>query len=270
MINLVNNQDQDNYENEAEIINIDIQEDNREYNLFRILLFYIIIGFLGWSIFYFLFTSPLFDITKITIYGTNYLANSIILAQSELNEPINIFNFNIEKACAKLLPNPWIKDVAMKKIYPNQLEISIIEQKPGAFLYHNNSYYLVSTEGVILEIKEQFNRNISSYIIAGLNVNSKQPGDLIGEQEYKEVQRIIFALENLFPDQFYKIEVISGEEFLLVHINDLIRVRVESAEQLVNKWYLLEAALQKIDLEDIALQEINMKYQERLLIILKD
>ncbi len=270
VIDLVNNQDRDDYENEVEIINTNIQEEHRGYNLFRVLLYYIIIGFLGWNIFYFLFTSPLFDITKISVYGTNYLQDTIILNQSELNEPVNIFHFDLEKACKKLAQNPWIKDITMKKIYPNHLEIGIIEQKPGTFLYHNNNYYLVTAEGVILEILNQFNNNLSKYIITGLNVNSKRPGQVIEDQEYKEVQRIIFALDHLFPDQFYKIEVISEEEFLLFHINNRIKVRLESGEQLINKWYLLESALQKINTEEVPLQEINMKYQERLLIVLPE
>ena len=204
------------------------------------------------------------------IYLGNGLDSETILAQSELNEPVNIFHFDIERATKKLSHNPWVKDVTMKKIYPKQLNIKIEERKPGALLYSNNLYYLVTAEGVILTTFDQFNSDFKQYIITGLDVGSRKPGEMIEDQAYKETQRIIHGLNNLFPDQFYKIEIISEEEYLLFHNNNKIKVRIENGEQLINEWYLLESALQKVAAEQIPLQEINMKYKERLLIILKD
>ncbi|HOR42372.1 MAG TPA: hypothetical protein PK111_04340, partial [Atribacterota bacterium] len=85
-----------------------------------------------------------------------------------------------------------------------------------------------------------------------------------------EIRSIIYALDNLFLEQFYKIQIISEEEFLIFHRNNKIKVRIENGEQLINEWYLLESALQNINLEAMPLQEINMKYKERLLLILED
>jgi len=91
---------------------------------------------------------------------------------------------------------------------------------------------------------------------------------MIDKVEYSEAQRVISALENLFSGQFYKIQIISEEEFLLFHKNNRIKVRIESGDQLLNEWYLLESAIQKVEQEQIPIQEINMKYKERLLIVL--
>ena len=93
---------------------------------------------------------------------------------------------------------------------------------------------------------------------------------MIGDLAYKEALKIIYGLDNLFPDQFYKIEIISEEEYFLYHNDNNIKVRIENGEQLIDEWYMLESALQKIAAEQIPLQEINMKYKERLFIILKD
>ena len=259
-----------NYENKEEVIDEYEEEGSREYNLFRVLLYYIIIGFLGWNVFYFIFTSSWFDIEKVTIHGNNYLNNDTILVQGELAKPVNIFHFDIDRTSRILSCNPWIEEITIKKIYPKQLDIKIVERKPGAILYSNNLYYLVTAEGVILTAFKQFNNDFNQYIITGLDINNKKPGDIIEDTAYKEVQRIIYGLNNLFPDQFYKIAIISGEEYLLLHNNDKIKVRVENSEQLINEWYLLQSALQKIAAEQISLQEINMKYQERLLIILEE
>lgn len=260
----------DNYDNKEEMVDNDWEEGSREHNLFRVLLFYIIIGFLGWNIFYFVFTSTWFDIKNVTIHGNNYLDSETILAQSELNEPANIFHFDIERATKQLSHNPWAKSITMKKVYPRQLNINIEERKPAALLYSNNLYYLVTAEGIILTVFNQFNNDFKQYIITGLNINSKKPGEMIGDLAYKEALKIIYGLDNLFPDQFYKIEIISEEEYFLYHNDNNIKVRIENGEQLIDEWYMLESALQKIEAEQIPLQEINMKYKERLFIILKD
>ena len=260
----------DNYDNEEEMAYEGREEGSKEYNLFRVLLFYIIIGFLSWNIFYSFFTSSWFDIKKVTIHGNYHLDSKTILTQVELNEPVNIFHFDIEGAIKKLSRNPWVEKIAIKKVYPKQLDITIVERKPGALLYSNDLYYLATAEGLILTVFEQFNNDFKQYIITGLNINFKKPGETIETIAYKEIQKIIYGLNNLFPDQFYKIEVISEEEYLLFHNHDKIKVRIENGEQLINEWYLLESALQKIAAEQIPLQEINMKYKERLLIILKD
>ncbi|MFW6149615.1 MAG: hypothetical protein ACOC6D_07140, partial [Atribacterota bacterium] len=104
----------------------------------------------------------------------------------------------------------------------------------------------------------------------GLDIRNKKPGDIIDSQEYENIQRIIYALENIFPDKFYKIQVISNEEHILFYKNKQIRVRIKDGDQLVDEWYLLERALQKVVQEETPIQEINMKYKERLSIILKE
>ncbi len=260
----------DDYENEEELKDEINEGINREYNLFRLFLYYVILGFLSWNIFYFIFTSSWFNIKVITINGNNYIENDIILTQGGLENPINIFHFDTEISCEKLLKNPWIKDIFIKKIYPKQIVINIEERKPGALLYSNSFYYLVTVEGVILTKTNEFNNEFNQFVITGLNIDSKKPGEIIQDNAYTEAQKVIYALKNLFPDQFSKIEVISKEEFILFHRHNDLKVRIGNAEQLISQWYLLESALQKVSNESLQLQEINMKYQERLLMIMEE
>jgi len=103
-----------------------------------------------------------------------------------------------------------------------------------------------------------------------LDISNKKPGDIVDGQEYENIQRIIYALENIFPDQFYKIQVVSNEEHILYYKKKQIRVRIKNGDQLIDEWYLLERALQKVIQEEAPIQEINMKYKERLSIILKE
>jgi len=101
-------------------------------------------------------------------------------------------------------------------------------------------------------------------------MSSKKPGEMIKRQEFNEAKNIIYALENIFPDHFYKIKVISAKEYILFHKRNQIKVRIKDGNQLIDEWYLLESALQKVLQEGLQLEEINMIYKDRCLIILKE
>ena len=253
-----------------EVLPKEEQKGSGKFNLFKLFFYYIIIGFLGWNFFYFIFTSTWFNIKEVYIAGNGYLSNETVIIQGGIKFHTNLFHFNSEKTNANLLSNPWIADVSIKKVFPDQLNIKLLERKPGVLLSYENRFYLVSEEGMILSVLEELNNDFDLYIITGLNIGTKKPGEVIESQEYRNTQRIIYALENIFPDQFYKIQVISTEEHLLFHKMNQIKVRIENGDQLINEWYLLERAMQKVIQEEIPLQEINMKYKERLSIILRE
>jgi len=261
-----------NYQNSEDYEGVQPEENHssRKVNFLKVLIYYILIGFLGWNFFYFIFTSTWFDIKEINIDGNDYLNSETVVKQGGIKFHTNLFHFNTMKAGSSLLEHPWIADVSIKKILPDKLNINIKERQPGILLYHNELFYLISEEGVILSESEQFYNDFDLYIVTGLDISHKKPGDIVDSQEYGNIQRIIYALENIFPDQFYKIQVVSNEEHILYYKNKQIRVRIKDGEQLIDEWYLLERALQKVIQEETPIQEINMKYKDRLSIILKE
>ena len=225
---------------------------------------------MGWNFFYFIFNDTFFDIKDIHISGYHYLNEDMILSQGNFEQYKNIFNFNKKAVKTTLLDHPWIKDAAIKKLYPDQLKITIVERKPEIILNHLDHFYLVSEDGIVLSRLNEIDKDFDLFLVSGLKEDFQLQGDRINSAEYNAVREIIYALENIFPDQFYKIKVVDAEEFLLFHKKEQIKVRIRGAEQLINEWYLLEKAMQRIITENIVLEEINMKYKERLSIILKN
>ena len=54
--------------------------------------------------------------------------------KSQIKKEVNggFFNYNISALKTSLLENPWIKDVTIRKIFPHQLKVSVVEKKPLA------------------------------------------------------------------------------------------------------------------------------------------
>lgn len=59
------------------------------------------------------------------------------------------FGQNIQEVRDKLLSLSWVKDVAVRKLYPDRLSITLIEHKPVAIW--NNDYF-VSDQGVVFSL----------------------------------------------------------------------------------------------------------------------
>jgi len=69
-----------------------------------------------------------------------------------LKKGIDLFNLKLDQVSEPLLAHPRIRSVSVKKIYPNDLEISLVERKPVVqiFIPQTKSYRLIDEEGVLL------------------------------------------------------------------------------------------------------------------------
>ena len=60
-------------------------------------------------------SSPLFSIKDVTVSGTSKLTNDEVVSASGITTNINIFALNKIKAKKKILENPYVADVYIKR-----------------------------------------------------------------------------------------------------------------------------------------------------------
>ncbi|HDV7284577.1 TPA: cell division protein FtsQ/DivIB [Mannheimia haemolytica] len=67
------------------------------------------------------------------------------------------FGQNIQEVKDKLLSIPWVKDVAVRKLYPDRLSITLLEHKPVAIWNDTN---FVSEQGTVFSLpKDRIDKN---------------------------------------------------------------------------------------------------------------
>jgi POTRA domain, FtsQ-type len=83
-----------------------------------------------------------------TVYFTELLELSV-------DNPKNLYSFNVKEAEQKILGSPLIKEVKIRKIQPGTIHIDYVLRKPIAFLadYSNSA---IDSEGVIFPFKPFF------------------------------------------------------------------------------------------------------------------
>lgn len=117
----------------------------------RVLLILVVFAGALWSINYF-YSSGYFNIEEINIDGNIHYDNEYIEDLLKDLKGKNIFEADKKKTEDMLADSlVWIKTVELKKIFPDRINISILERKPSIIISYRNGYYLLDEEGMVLE-----------------------------------------------------------------------------------------------------------------------
>ncbi|MDL1956692.1 MAG: FtsQ-type POTRA domain-containing protein [Candidatus Desulfofervidus auxilii] len=106
-----------------------------------------------------------FKIKDIEIIGTHLISTSEILKNIKYQNK-SILAISPAKIAFSLKKFPLIKDISIKRIWPNKLKIIIQERKPIALAYINQYFWLVEKNGECILIKDYLNFDLP--IITGL------------------------------------------------------------------------------------------------------
>ncbi len=145
--------------------------------------------------------APMFNIVSISCVGENIVKENDILKKAELNIGKNIFSTNMSNAVDRIKTIPYISEAKIKRIFPNKLEISIVESVPVFSIEENSKLYVLDIEGKLLEIKRPEDKQNLIQVVGitadklklGENIATKSEGkaddllELVGILEKKEM-----------------------------------------------------------------------------------
>ncbi len=92
-----------------------------------------------------------FQTAKIQLEGAKRLSRSDVLRIAGVTERSTLFLIDAEETRAKILRNPWIAEAAVRKLYPDRLEIVIEEKKPFAVWQNRGIFSIIARDGTVIE-----------------------------------------------------------------------------------------------------------------------
>ncbi|RCL00707.1 MAG: cell division protein FtsQ [Candidatus Tokpelaia sp. JSC189] len=102
-----------------------------------------------------------FSVNKVNIIGNRQTSEIDIFSALSLDCGISLPGFDIEKARAAIAVFPWIESVSVQKIYPDQVNISVVERQPIAIWQHHGSVDIIDREGnIIVPYRRAFSRGL--------------------------------------------------------------------------------------------------------------
>jgi len=235
----------------------------------KIIIFYLAFAFFSWNFFSFIFSSNFCNIEKVIITGNDYLSEEEVFYKSKIKLGENIFKLNLKKTIDLLLQEPWIKDVEIKRAIPNKLIISIKEREAAVFTSIGEEHFALSKEGLALSKVDRLEEGFSLPLILGLDIDEIKIGEMIDKPEFRAALECINSAEVILPKKFCQVKILSPDDFMICNKDDTLKIRVNRPEEIINKENLLREALEKIEMEKLLVEYIDIRFKDSLIIKIK-
>ncbi len=111
--------------------------------------------------------SEYLKVKKIQVEGCLRYTEAQILYIAGIKPQINLLSLNLRNICQCLENSPWIERANVKRVFPDKLDISIVEREPAA-LINLNQLYLVDKKGTIFKKAEREDGLLAFPILTGV------------------------------------------------------------------------------------------------------
>ncbi len=142
---------------------------------------------------------PIFNVVRIEVKGNEKVASEDIITASGIEIGANIFRVNGSKTKNNIKKLSYVKDVAVKRAFPNRIIITVSERKAIGYISFMGSYILIDKNGTVLEVVSNLNDgNIP--LISGLNFNRFEIGKTIAVENLSKFDIVFECLQHLLKN----------------------------------------------------------------------
>jgi len=197
-----------------------------------------------------------FRITTVAINGRKQLSQDEVLAVGGVNGRSSLLFLDAATVREKLKANPWIADATILKLYPNRLQIDIVERTAFALWQQDGRLAVIADDGAVLEpyVSRKF-LNLPLVVGKGADVRAKDFLALL--DRYPQVRAVT------------KAAIFVGERRWNLRLKDGLDIRLPE-----NDVGNALAALSRLDKEDKLFSRdivaVDMRLPDRLFVQLSE
>lgn len=148
--------------------------------------------------------SNYFEIKSIEVKGNNHIKKEFVQDKSNINPNVNIFKVSVLKSRKNIEEIPYVKDVTVKRKFPNKIIINITERTEIVQFKNNNKFINIDNDGIILDIIDKERKNL--VLIEGFEFKDVITKKNIGEQVNQYIKNID---DEEFLGSLMKIEILN-------------------------------------------------------------
>ena len=193
-----------------------------------------------------------FTIKNIDIDGTKNLSRTEVLNIFADYKGINIFNVDLNKIHTEISKNNWVKNVYLKRVMPNKIKVSIIENKPIGIWQNTLGNKILTKEGVLISNYKTDVLKMGLPIIKSEKIN----------QNIFKILKILKTNKQM-ADDIWSLSYINMRR-LDLHFKQGLTVRMPS-ENFTKAWHLVTKLNQKYNILNLGLTEIDLRNSKQIL-----
>lgn len=195
---------------------------------------------------YYFLMSESFNVTSIDVSGNEYYTRAQLIQMTGIKTGKNMFEFRISQIRDKLLENPYIRNVKIRRVPMGTVRITVTERMEYAAVPYGESYVLLDNEGTVLRVSEE---PPTLPLLLGMALVEMTPGKaLVVEQSYL-LTDTLELLEIMEEHEVYFKKIDFSTVMIKAYIYDTlycegapanIRDNMESVEKLLYELYQQE------------------------------
>jgi len=164
---------------------------------------------------------PYFNIKSIEITGNINDSKAEINDIAKIDLGSNIFYDTFSDSKKKIMENPYILNVKVKRVLPNRIIIEIKEKVAVFYGKVNSTYYIIDNKGSLLEKRSDI-KDMNLVNLVGFNYEKFEVGNLIAKENDRKLG-IIVAMSNIIND--YK-KTNKNSKISLIDVSDVLDVKI--------------------------------------------
>lgn len=182
--------------------------------------------------------SPIFNIQNIEVVNNSQLSPETIVSLSELSVGQNIFKFWKNDVENKIKSNTYIKNVELKREFPNKIQINVEEREAKFSVPVLGEYAYISTQGYILEIAQN---ELNLPIINGISTKEEEiaVGNRLENKDLTELEIILKIMnamkENQLDKEVTTIDISNKNDYIIYMQNEKKKIHLGDGSNLSNK-----------------------------------
>lgn len=90
------------------------------------------------------------QVAAVRLTGNSRMSHGEVLAAAGIRPDSSVLFFDPAGARARLKASPWIADATIEKIYPNDLQISVVEREPYALWQRDGRIAVIGEDGAVI------------------------------------------------------------------------------------------------------------------------
>lgn len=200
-------------------------------------------------------TLDYFSIKKITIKNNKIVKTSEIKNYSNYSLGENIFRFNKNNLRKKLINDIYIRDVNVKKKYPNTIEITVEETKDICYFQLGKDKFFVDSDYNVVKNKNRIDYTKIAKI-DGANENLSKISNLQSDEKFYEFIKNLY--DNKILDQLVGIDIYNANDITLLTKNE-IKVFFGDLNESEKKSNNLYKILKEISTKSINPKSVDIK-----------
>jgi cell division protein FtsQ len=181
------------------------------------------------------FENPDYQLSHIEVQTDGTLQREQVLKAADLREGVNIFSMNLARVHDELQQLPQVDEVQVIRKMPNEIDISIVERKPIAWItaekelsdpFSSDGAFLVDARGVLMKQKKLLPEYLGLPLITGCASESLEPGKTVASFEAKAALELLRLSTRSFMQTRFQIREIDASKGYCLIVSDKTHARV--------------------------------------------